>query len=75
MQLLNNVDVKNDLHKRVLPSQPVLSKYLKSSQMVLQHFKYEPWFGDFELNDNIEMCQINQRKHREINAARRHIVG
>ena len=29
---------------------------------ILQLFKYEPCFGDFELDENIEICQIKPKK-------------
>jgi hypothetical protein len=63
---LNNVDVENDLlDKKVLPSalhNLYFSKYVKSSQMVLQLFNCEPCFGDFELDGNKEMYQIKPKE-------------
>ena len=61
MQLLNNVDVEKDLsHKSVLPSQPVLQQI--PQVFTKQYFNYEPRFGDFELDDNREMCQIKPKE-------------
>jgi len=49
---------------------PYFSKYLKSSQTVLQLFKYEPCFGDF----GRDMCQIKPKNEKVI-AARWQAVG
>jgi hypothetical protein len=60
---LNNVNVEKDLrHKSVLPSQPVLQQI--PQVFTKQYFNYEPRFGDFELDNNREMCQIKPKEEQ-----------
>ncbi|CAN6357730.1 unnamed protein product [Urochloa humidicola] len=62
---LELVDVDYLLHRRVLPSQPFFSKYPSLHKPVHQLFKHEPCFGDFELDNNSEMCQTSQMRRNE----------
>ena len=64
------------LHKRVLSSQT--STWANTSSLhkpVRRLLEHEPCFGDFELDNNSEMCQTSQREDREITAAKRQVGG
>ena len=63
VQLLEHVDVEKDLlHKRVSPSQPYFSKYLKFSQTSTSTPQTWALLWRIEPDSNMEMCQTSQNE-------------
>ena len=60
---LELVDVENaPPQEGIAFTNQYVSKYHESSQTSTSTLQHEPCFGDFELDNNSEMCQASQRE-------------